>query len=119
MSLRSNSTDRRRVASLATRNASPGGGNAVPGGANGGAAEKVAAWSQRLRVNPIRDHVPESYEDLELDFSPSIFSSLEKHLPTNMLKAPRDDKVKYIGDILLDYLSPAARVRVLCSSFSS
>ncbi|MED6156010.1 2-oxoglutarate and iron-dependent oxygenase domain-containing protein cp2 [Stylosanthes scabra] len=102
MSLRSESTDRRSVASPSSR----GGKNAVPGSANGG-----TAWSQRLRVNPIRDHVSESYDEFELDFSPSIFSSLEKYLPTNMLNATREDKLKYLTTILLDYLPPAARIR--------
>ncbi|MED6175829.1 2-oxoglutarate and iron-dependent oxygenase domain-containing protein cp2 [Stylosanthes scabra] len=85
MSLRSESTDRRSVASPASR--------------------------LRLRVNPITDHVSESYDQLELDFTPSIFSSLEKHLPTNMLNASREDKLKYLTTILLDYLPPAARIR--------
>ncbi|XP_057748652.1 2-oxoglutarate and iron-dependent oxygenase domain-containing protein CP2-like isoform X1 [Arachis stenosperma] len=102
MSLRSESTDHWRVASPALRGAE----NAVPGCAYGGAVS-----SQRLRVNPIRDHVSESYDELELDFSPSIFSSLEKHLPMNMLNAPRGDKLKYLRTILLDYLPPAARIR--------
>lgn len=68
--------------------------------------------NQRLRLNPSKEHKPESYEDLQLDFSPSIFSSLERYLPPTMLSVPRDNKVKFMRDILLKYLPHGERNRV-------
>ncbi|XP_024030340.1 uncharacterized PKHD-type hydroxylase At1g22950 [Morus notabilis] len=67
--------------------------------------------NQRLRLNPSKEHKPESYEDLQLDFSPSIFSSLERYLPPTMLSVPRDNKVKFMRDILLKYLPHGERNR--------
>jgi hypothetical protein len=93
----------------------------VPGGANDVATEdasrpatvaQVVAASQRLRLNPNKDHKPETYEDLQLDFSPSIFSSLEPYLPPIMLGVPRDDKVKFMREILHKYLPIGERNRV-------
>ncbi|KAG5229872.1 PKHD-type hydroxylase [Salix suchowensis] len=55
--------------------------------------------------------MPESYEDLQLDFCPSIFSSLEKYLPPNMLHDSREEKVKFMRDILLKYLPHGERTR--------
>ncbi|KAJ4713464.1 2-oxoglutarate (2OG) and Fe(II)-dependent oxygenase superfamily protein [Melia azedarach] len=69
--------------------------------------------NQRLRLNPNKDHKPESYEDLQLDFSPSIFSSLERYLPPTMLGANRDEKVKFMREILLKYLPQGERTRAL------
>lgn len=85
----------------------------APGGTNGFVSGVAAAASnQRLRLNPSKDHKPESYEDLQLDFSPSIFSSLERYLPTNLLTVPRDDKVKFMREILLKYFPHGERNRV-------
>ncbi|KAK9277752.1 hypothetical protein L1049_007299 [Liquidambar formosana] len=56
--------------------------------------------NQRLRLNPNTDHNPDSYEDLQLEFSPLLFSSLERYLPPTMLKVSRNDKVQYMKDIL-------------------
>ncbi|KAI5568821.1 hypothetical protein BDE02_12G038900 [Populus trichocarpa] len=67
--------------------------------------------SQRLRLHPNKDHMPESYEDLQLDFSPSVFRSLEKYLPPNMLSDSREEKVKFMRDILLKYLPHGERTR--------
>lgn len=74
--------------------------------------------SQRLRLNPNKEHKPESYDDMQLDFSPSIFSSLERYLPPNMLGMPRYDKVKFMREILLKYLPHGERNRVSFLSFS-
>ncbi|XP_031248197.1 uncharacterized PKHD-type hydroxylase At1g22950 isoform X2 [Pistacia vera] len=68
--------------------------------------------NQRLRLNPNKDHKPESYEDLQLDFSPSIFSSLERYLPPTMLGVKRDEKAKFMREILLKYLPHGERTRV-------
>ncbi|XP_002524872.2 2-oxoglutarate and iron-dependent oxygenase domain-containing protein CP2 [Ricinus communis] len=67
--------------------------------------------SQRLRLNPNKDHKPESYEDLQLDFCPSVFSSLERYLPPSMLSVSRENKVKFMRDILLKYLPHGERTR--------
>lgn len=66
-----------------------------------------------LRLIPNNEHKPESYEDLQLEFSPSIFSSLEKYLPSNMLSSNRDEKVKFMSEILLKYLPRGERFRVI------
>lgn len=79
---------------------------------------QMVASSQRLRLNPNKDHKPDSYEDLQVDFSPSIFSSLERYLPPSMLGVPRDDKVKFMREILVKYLPHGERNRVCFPSFS-
>lgn len=73
---------------------------------------------QMLRLNPIMDHNPESYEDLKSDYCPLIFSSLERHLPINMFNAPRNNKFKYIDEILNKYLSPEELFRVWFDFFA-
>ncbi|KAL9372395.1 hypothetical protein Peur_034639 [Populus x canadensis] len=88
----------------------------VTGGGNGMVLQDkktapVMVPSQRLRLHPNKDHTPESYEDLQLDFSPSVFRSLEKYLPPNMLSDSREEKVKFMRDILLKYLPHGERTR--------
>ncbi|XP_061957128.1 2-oxoglutarate and iron-dependent oxygenase domain-containing protein CP2-like isoform X2 [Populus nigra] len=88
----------------------------VTGGGNGVVLQDkktapVMVPSQRLRLHPNKDHTPESYEDLQLDFSPSVFRSLEKYLPPNMLSDSREEKVKFMRDILLKYLPHGERTR--------
>lgn len=68
--------------------------------------------SNRLRINPNKDHKPEKYDDLQVEFSPLLFSSLEKYLPPNMLGVSRDLKLQYMRDILLRYLPEGERIRV-------
>ncbi|KAJ4838970.1 2-oxoglutarate and iron-dependent oxygenase domain-containing protein cp2 [Turnera subulata] len=93
----------------------PAAGGGLNGGGSGNpappAATPLVVPSQRLRLNPNKDHKPESYEDLQLDFSPSVFSSLERYLPPSMLGVSRDDKVKFMRDILLKYLPHGERTR--------
>ncbi|KDO62814.1 hypothetical protein CISIN_1g016060mg [Citrus sinensis] len=67
--------------------------------------------NQRLRLNPSKDHKPESYDDMQLDFSPSIFSSLERYLPPPMLGLNREEKVKFMREILMKYLPQGERTR--------
>ncbi|CAK7349664.1 unnamed protein product [Dovyalis caffra] len=88
----------------------------VTGGGNGVVepnkkSAPVIVPSQRLRLHANKEHVPESYEDLQLDFCPSIFSSLEKYMPPNMLNDSREEKVKFMRDILLKYLPHGERTR--------
>ncbi|CAA0824469.1 2-oxoglutarate (2OG) and Fe(II)-dependent oxygenase superfamily protein [Striga hermonthica] len=67
--------------------------------------------THRLRLNPNSDHQPDNYEDLQLDFSSSVFSSLERYLPPNLLLQTRDVKVNYMRDILLRYYPESERLR--------
>ncbi|KAG8366675.1 hypothetical protein BUALT_Bualt17G0104200 [Buddleja alternifolia] len=97
----------------------PGGAQSVHanGHINGGGQQNgvVAAppphVTHRLRLNPSSDHKPDNYEDLELDFSPLVFSSLERYLPPNLLLQTREMKVKYMREILLRYYPESERVR--------
>ncbi|CBI26951.3 hypothetical protein AAG906_031821 [Vitis piasezkii] len=84
-----------------------------PENRNGDGNGVVAPSStHRLRLNPNTDHEPDNYEDLQLEFSPLLFSSLEQYLPPFMLNARRDVKVQYMRDILLRYSNEAERNRV-------
>ncbi|KAM1190341.1 hypothetical protein ACFX13_011227 [Malus domestica] len=73
----------------------------------------VMSLSNRLRLMPNKEHKAESYEDLQhLEFSPLLFSSLERYLPPTMLNASRDLKLQYMRDILLRYSPESERTRV-------
>ncbi|KAA8532628.1 hypothetical protein F0562_032556 [Nyssa sinensis] len=88
----------------------PGAGN---GNGNGVVAPSLPSYStHRLRLNPNTDHKPDSYEDLPLDFTPLLFSSLEKYLPPSLLNVSRDAKVQYMREILLRYSPEGERTRV-------
>ncbi|KAL6573751.1 hypothetical protein OROHE_002210 [Orobanche hederae] len=78
---------------------------------NGAAVAPPTYLTHRLRLNPNSDHQPDNYEDLQLDFSPMIFSSLERYLPPNLLIQTRDAKVNYMRDILLRYYPESERIR--------
>ncbi|KAJ0038677.1 hypothetical protein Pint_22162 [Pistacia integerrima] len=67
--------------------------------------------THRLRLNPSSDHNPDSYDDLPLEFSPHLFSSLERYLPPAMLSMSRDFKLQYMRDILLRYSPDGERTR--------
>ncbi|CAA2949650.1 uncharacterized PKHD-type hydroxylase At1g22950-like [Olea europaea var. sylvestris] len=69
-------------------------------------------FANRLRLNPNANHKPDNYEDLNLDFSPYLFSSLERYLPPNLLLMSRDVKVTYMRDILLRYSPESERIRL-------
>ncbi|GER48815.1 2-oxoglutarate (2OG) and Fe(II)-dependent oxygenase superfamily protein [Striga asiatica] len=85
------------------------------GGANlrhaNGVGQHSTYPTHRLRLNPNADHQPDNYEDLQLDFSPTVFSSLERYLPPNLLLQTRDVKVNYMRDILLRYYPESDRIR--------
>lgn len=66
----------------------------------------------RLRLNPHQDHNPDSYEDLQSEFTPLIFSSLERYLPPNLLNAPRETKHRYMREILSRYSTVGERNRL-------
>lgn len=76
-----------------------------------GAAVLPGAVRNRLRLNPSTDHHPENYEDLQLDFSPLFFSSLEPYLPVSLLSVSRDEKLRYMRDILMRYSPEGERNR--------
>lgn len=89
----------------------------TPAAANGIVLEEpkrpaFASPSPRLRLNPNNDHNPDNYDDMQLDFSPEIFTSLEQYLPASMLGKPRYDKFKFMREILLKYFPPGERNRV-------
>ncbi|XP_006393364.2 uncharacterized PKHD-type hydroxylase At1g22950 isoform X2 [Eutrema salsugineum] len=75
------------------------------------AAEVTVMPDLRLRPNPNNEHRPDNYDDLQLEFSPCIFSSLERYLPLNMLSSNRDDKAKFMSGIILKYLPREERAR--------
>ncbi|XAR72300.1 Procollagen-lysine 5-dioxygenase [Bertholletia excelsa] len=80
---------------------------------NGVISQTVPMYStHRLRLNPNTDHKPDNYEDLELEFSPLLFSSLEMYLPPSLLNVPRETKVHYMREILLRYSPEGERNRV-------
>ncbi|KAK2981985.1 hypothetical protein RJ640_007577 [Escallonia rubra] len=91
----------------------PGGGGGGNVNGNGVAPPIFPAYAtHRLRLNPNTEHRPDSYEDLQLEFSPLLFSSLERYLPPNLLNVPRDAKVQYMREILLRYSPEGERTRV-------
>ncbi|MQM13494.1 hypothetical protein Taro_046420 [Colocasia esculenta] len=87
------------------------------GNANGVAASAGGRPSsygdRRLRLNPNKDHKPEKYDDVQTEFDPCIFSSLERHLPPSMLEVPRDAKVQFMKEILARYLPDGERTRLV------
>ncbi|XP_058087365.1 2-oxoglutarate and iron-dependent oxygenase domain-containing protein CP2-like [Magnolia sinica] len=84
------------------------------GTGNGSVAAPIRSTysDRRLRLNPNTDHKPERYDDLQLEFDPSVFSSLERHLPPSMLGVPRDVKLQFMREILGRYLPEGERTRV-------
>lgn len=87
----------------------------APGTGNGNGVVSPSAQpfsTHRLRLQPKEDHKSESYEDLQLEFSPLLFSMLERHLPPSMLNVARDLKLQYMRDILLRYAPEGERNRV-------
>lgn len=72
----------------------------------------TAVSCQRLRLNPNNEHKPDNYEGLQLDFPNSIYASLEKYLPPNLLVSKREEKVKFMTDIMLRHLPHGERSRV-------
>ncbi|GAB4840345.1 2-oxoglutarate and iron-dependent oxygenase domain-containing protein cp2, variant 2 [Ancistrocladus abbreviatus] len=67
--------------------------------------------THRLRLNPNSDHKPDSYDDLQLEYSPLLFSSLERYLPPSMLGESRDAKLQYMREILQKYAPEGERNR--------
>lgn len=91
--------------------ASNGNGGGTGAGAGAGAGAAPSNPNYRLRLNPNQDHKPDNYDDLRLEFTPLLFSSLERYLPPNLLNVPRDAKYKYMRDILRRYSTEGERTR--------
>ncbi|KAG8639154.1 2-oxoglutarate and iron-dependent oxygenase domain-containing protein CP2 isoform X3 [Manihot esculenta] len=79
---------------------------------NGNGVVMSTQVAHRLRLNPITDHKPDSYEDLQSDFSPLLFSSLERYLPPSMLNMSREAKIQFMRDILVRYSPEGERTRI-------
>ncbi|KAL4586653.1 hypothetical protein LXL04_011295 [Taraxacum kok-saghyz] len=84
---------------------------AVTNGNGNGTGAAPSNASYRLRLNPNQDHKADNYDDLGLEFTPLLFSSLERYLPPNLLKDSRDIKYKYMRDILRRYSTEGERTR--------
>ncbi|KAL7090940.1 hypothetical protein ACP275_12G073900 [Erythranthe tilingii] len=110
-----NTTGQRDGRTDADGGAQPGQANGSvnrPGQQNGAVAPLPTYLTHRLRLNPSADHKPDNYEDLELDFSPLVFSSLERYLPPPLLLQTRDTKVNFMREILRRYYPQSDRIRV-------
>ncbi|XP_057528142.1 2-oxoglutarate and iron-dependent oxygenase domain-containing protein CP2-like isoform X2 [Amaranthus tricolor] len=81
------------------------------GNENGVIASKTMASTIRLSTQPNAEHKPESYEDLSSEFSPLLFSCLERYLPPSVLTSSRDSKVQVMRNILLKYSPEGERIR--------
>ncbi|GAB2232325.1 hypothetical protein Droror1_Dr00011357 [Drosera rotundifolia] len=81
----------------------------IIGNNNGNGIAAVSPVSPlRLRVSPNSEseHKPDKYDDMETEmeeFSPLLFSSLERFLPNSMLSETRAVKAKYMREIMLKY----------------
>ncbi|CAH2036160.1 unnamed protein product [Thlaspi arvense] len=82
-----------------------GGGDTPPANT----AAETAITDLRLMLNADYDRMPDNYDDLPLEFSPCILSSMEKYLPLNSLN--RDEKAKFMSGIILKYLPSEERSR--------
>lgn len=72
----------------------------------------------RLRLNPNQDHRADNYDDLGIEFTPLLFTSLERYMPPNLLNVNRETKYKYMRDILRRYSTETERTRVSIFSFT-
>ncbi|GAB2297000.1 2-oxoglutarate and iron-dependent oxygenase domain-containing protein cp2 [Dionaea muscipula] len=78
---------------------------------NGNGVVAPVHSAQRLMSKPNADHKPDNYNDLQMEFSPLLFSSLERFLPNQMLALPREAKAQYMREILLKYSPEGERNR--------
>ncbi|KAL1214078.1 2-oxoglutarate and iron-dependent oxygenase domain-containing protein CP2 [Cardamine amara subsp. amara] len=84
-------------------------GDETVGGGDSQPPEKNAAAPEipefRLNLTPDIEHLSDTYDDPQLEFSSLVLSSLEKYLPANLLTLNRDEKVKLLSKILRKYIS--------------
>ncbi|XP_055833562.1 2-oxoglutarate and iron-dependent oxygenase domain-containing protein CP2-like [Solanum dulcamara] len=79
---------------------------------NGSRNAGLSSEGPTLRLYPCVEHKADNYDDLEeSEFSPLLYSSLERHLPNNILNSSRFDKAQYINKILLRYSPQSERSR--------
>lgn len=67
---------------------------------------------RRLRMNPNNELRPDNYEDLKLDFPNPVYKNLEKYLPPDLLVSDREEKVRFMTDIMHSHCPSAERSRV-------
>ncbi|XP_010479295.1 PREDICTED: uncharacterized PKHD-type hydroxylase At1g22950-like isoform X2 [Camelina sativa] len=61
----------------------------------------------RLSLVPNNEEVSsDSYDDPKLVYSSIVLRSLEKYLPPEILELNRNEKIKYMSDVLRKYISP-------------
>ncbi|XP_035840966.1 2-oxoglutarate and iron-dependent oxygenase domain-containing protein ICU11 isoform X4 [Helianthus annuus] len=65
--------------------------------------DQSTPFNDRLVLNPTHDHMADKYDDLDTEFEPQLFSSLERHLPRHLLDASRDTKHERMQQILRRY----------------
>ena len=67
---------------------------------------------QRLLEAPNLEHLPDSYEDLkDLEYPASMYSAMERYLPSELLNAPRSSKLAVLQQILAKYRPNGERAR--------
>lgn len=84
------------------------------GNGNGnGVGERRSRLRLRLRREAKADHEAEEYEQEEVscEYHPAVLKAVEKFLPSELLSAPRDLKLRHINHILSTYLPRGERTR--------
>ncbi|KAJ9548929.1 hypothetical protein OSB04_021472 [Centaurea solstitialis] len=105
-------SDRLDASSSSVTFAPTSNGNGIGNGnGNGIGSVPMMNSNYRLRLIPHKNHQPESYDDLRSEFTPSLFSSLERYLPAHLLNVPREAKYRYMRGILRRYSSEEDRKR--------
>ncbi|KAJ0849614.1 putative procollagen-lysine 5-dioxygenase [Helianthus annuus] len=65
--------------------------------------DQSTPFNDRLVLAPTHDHMADKYDDLDTEFEPQLFSSLERHLPQHLRDASRDTKHERMQQILHRY----------------
>ncbi|KAH0880466.1 hypothetical protein HID58_067860, partial [Brassica napus] len=73
------------------------------------AAVRATVSCRKLRINPNNEVRPDNYEDLQLDFPNPVYKNLEKYLPPDMLVSNREERVRFMTDIMLSHLPSGER----------
>ena len=74
--------------------------------------KKGARNVHRLLEAPNLEHLPDSYEDLkDLEYPASMYSAMERYLPSELLNAPRSSKLAVLQQILAKYRPNGERAR--------
>ncbi|XP_021752046.1 uncharacterized PKHD-type hydroxylase At1g22950-like isoform X2 [Chenopodium quinoa] len=84
---------------------------AVNGNINGNGVTLSSAPTFCLSLNPNKEHKPDNYDDLALEYDPMLFTCLERYLPPSLLSSSRDSKLHFMRDILLKYSPEGERIR--------